>query len=116
MGYEKCYLYLRKRDQFIKIAFLVDDGMVAQKGEQIWDEYLQAIQKRFSMKYEDLEKRTKFLGNNFHLNRERNYCLIEQSASIDKMQTRMELYDVLGYQAYEDKLDELFKEQGITKE
>ncbi len=36
-----------------------------------------------------------------------------QSASIDRMQTRMELYDVLGYQAYEDKLDELFKEQGL---
>lgn len=31
-----------------------------------------------------------------------------QSAVIDRMQTRMELYDVLGYQAYEDKLDELF--------
>lgn len=31
-----------------------------------------------------------------------------QSAAIDQMQTRMELYDVLGYQAYEDKLDALF--------
>jgi methylisocitrate lyase len=38
-----------------------------------------------------------------------------QSADIDRMQTRMELYDVLGYQAYEDKLDELFKEQGMKK-
>jgi methylisocitrate lyase len=38
-----------------------------------------------------------------------------QAASIDRMQTRMELYDVLGYQAYEDKLDELFKEQGLKK-
>ena len=37
-----------------------------------------------------------------------------QSADIDRMQTRMELYDVLGYQAYEDKLDELFAEKGIT--
>ncbi len=36
-----------------------------------------------------------------------------QAASLEKMQTRMELYDVLGYQAYEDKLDELFAEQGI---
>jgi methylisocitrate lyase len=36
-----------------------------------------------------------------------------QSASLDKMQTRMELYDVLGYQAYEDKLDELFAEKGL---
>ena len=34
-----------------------------------------------------------------------------QSGVIDRMQTRMELYDVLGYQAYEDKLDELFEEQ-----
>ena len=34
-----------------------------------------------------------------------------QSAVIDRMQTRMELYDVLGYQAHEDKLDELFEEQ-----
>ncbi|MDH3336623.1 MAG: methylisocitrate lyase [Gammaproteobacteria bacterium] len=36
-----------------------------------------------------------------------------QAASLEKMQTRMELYDILGYQAYEDKLDELFAEQGI---
>ena len=36
-----------------------------------------------------------------------------QQAAIDSMQTRMELYDVLGYQAYEDKLDELFTEQGL---
>ena len=34
-----------------------------------------------------------------------------QAASIDAMQTRAELYDVLGYQAYEDKLDALFAEQ-----
>lgn len=33
-----------------------------------------------------------------------------QEKILDKMQTRMELYDVLGYQAYEDKLDELFAE------
>ena len=36
-----------------------------------------------------------------------------QKASVDLMQTRMELYDVLGYQAYEDKLDALFQEQGL---
>ena len=37
-----------------------------------------------------------------------------QKAVVDTMQTRMELYDVLGYQAYEDKLDELFQEKGLT--
>jgi methylisocitrate lyase len=36
-----------------------------------------------------------------------------QEGVVDAMQTRMELYDVLGYQAYEDKLDELFAEQGL---
>jgi len=36
-----------------------------------------------------------------------------QAAVVDTMQTRKELYDVLGYQAYEDKLDALFKEQGL---
>jgi len=36
-----------------------------------------------------------------------------QQAVVDTMQTRMELYDVLGYQAYEDKLDALFQEQGL---
>jgi len=36
-----------------------------------------------------------------------------QRAVVDKMQTRMELYDVLGYQSYEDKLDALFEEQGL---
>jgi methylisocitrate lyase len=36
-----------------------------------------------------------------------------QQAVVETMQTRMELYDVLGYQAYEDKLDALFQEQGL---
>lgn len=36
-----------------------------------------------------------------------------QKAVVDTMQTRKELYDVLKYQAYEDKLDELFAEQGL---
>ena len=36
-----------------------------------------------------------------------------QEAVVDTMQTRMALYDVLGYQAYEDKLDELFAEKGL---
>jgi methylisocitrate lyase len=36
-----------------------------------------------------------------------------QADVVDAMQTRMELYDVLGYQAYEDKLDELFEEKGL---
>ena len=37
-----------------------------------------------------------------------------QQNAVDAMQTRMELYDVLGYQAYEDKLDALFQEQGLN--
>ncbi len=37
-----------------------------------------------------------------------------QKAVVDKMQTRMELYDVLDYQSYEDKLDALFAEKGLT--
>ncbi len=36
-----------------------------------------------------------------------------QAATVDTMQTREELYDVLDYQAYEDKLDALFQEQGL---
>ncbi len=32
----------------------------------------------------------------------------DQNAVVDKMQTRMELYEVLGYHAYEQKLDALF--------
>ncbi|MDP1871432.1 MAG: methylisocitrate lyase [Gallionella sp.] len=35
-----------------------------------------------------------------------------QAQVIDKMQLRMELYDYLGYHAYEQKLDRLFAEQG----
>ena len=38
-----------------------------------------------------------------------------QENAIDTMQTRAELYDVLGYHEYEDKLDELFAEKGLTK-
>ena len=37
-----------------------------------------------------------------------------QQAVVKTMQSREELYDVLGYRAYEDKLDALFEEQGLT--
>ncbi|MFT7468377.1 MAG: methylisocitrate lyase, partial [Candidatus Pseudothioglobus sp.] len=33
-----------------------------------------------------------------------------QARVIDTMQTRAELYEFLGYHAYEDKLDQLFTE------
>jgi methylisocitrate lyase len=36
-----------------------------------------------------------------------------QAGVVDRMQTRAELYEVLGYQAYEDKLDTLFADQGL---
>ncbi len=36
-----------------------------------------------------------------------------QKSVVNTMQTRTELYDVLKYQAYEDKLDELFAGQGL---
>ncbi|MEM7502712.1 MAG: methylisocitrate lyase [Pseudomonadota bacterium] len=36
-----------------------------------------------------------------------------QKPALDTMQTRDDLYDVLGYHDYENKLDELFKEQGL---
>jgi methylisocitrate lyase len=37
-----------------------------------------------------------------------------QRAVIETMQTRDELYEVLGYHAYEDKLDQLFADIGLT--
>lgn len=36
-----------------------------------------------------------------------------QKAALDTMQTRDDLYEVLGYHDYEDKLNELFAEQGL---
>ncbi len=38
-----------------------------------------------------------------------------QKAVIDSMQTRDELYEVLGYHAYEEKLDQLFADKGLNK-
>jgi methylisocitrate lyase len=38
-----------------------------------------------------------------------------QKSVIDRMQTRTELYDVLGYHEYERKLDELFRREGGDK-
>ena len=37
-----------------------------------------------------------------------------QKSVVDTMQTRMELYDVLGYHEFEEKLDQLFAETGVT--
>ncbi len=39
-----------------------------------------------------------------------------QKNVIDNMQTRMELYDVLGYHDYEQKLDQLFQQKGLAGE
>jgi methylisocitrate lyase len=38
-----------------------------------------------------------------------------QKSVLDRMQTRTELYDVLGYHDYERKLDELFSREGADK-
>ena len=38
-----------------------------------------------------------------------------QQAVVGEMQTRDELYDVLGYHEYEDKLDRLFAAKGLTE-
>ncbi len=38
-----------------------------------------------------------------------------QQPVIDSMQTRDELYEVLGYHEYEGKLDQLFADNGVTK-
>ena len=38
-----------------------------------------------------------------------------QKGALDSMQTRVELYDVLGYMDYEKKLDELFKQDAKKK-
>jgi methylisocitrate lyase len=37
-----------------------------------------------------------------------------QKNVVDQMQTRVELYEVLGYHEYEEKLDQLFAEKGLT--
>ena len=38
-----------------------------------------------------------------------------QQSVLDRMQTRVELYEVLGYHEYEQKLDELFVREGAVK-
>ena len=38
-----------------------------------------------------------------------------QQSVLDRMQTRAELYEVLGYHEYEQKLDELFVREGAVK-
>ena len=37
-----------------------------------------------------------------------------QKSVLDRMQTRVELYDVLGYHEYEQKLDELFAREAAN--
>ena len=38
-----------------------------------------------------------------------------QKGVLDRMQTRVELYEVLGYHDYEQKLDQLFVREGTVK-
>ena len=59
--------------------------MLAYKGEELWQRYKQAINHRFKIDFSPMEERKKFLGANFHLDRENGICLIDQENLIDKM-------------------------------
>jgi hypothetical protein len=91
--YDKCYLYLVKEDNFIKMSFHVDDGMLAYKGDELWLTYKKDVNQRFKIDFNKLEEKKKFLGSNFHLNRKRGLCLIDQEQLIDKMMTDFSMSD-----------------------
>ena len=91
--YDKCYMFLYRGSSFIKMCFHVDDGMVASKGKALWGQYLKDVSERFKMKIGKLEDRKVFLGNNFHLDRKRGFCYIEQSTLVTKMLTKFDLMD-----------------------
>jgi len=59
----------------------------------MWERYKTAVSRRFAMKYVSLEKKKKFLGMRFHLDRKRGLCHIEQSALIMKMLVHFNMQD-----------------------
>lgn len=81
--HDKCFLYKEWPDgSFIKQAFHVDDGAIAQKGDAMWKWYRETLVKTFAFSLGPLRK---YVGLRFTFDYPNRICTIDQSHQVDRM-------------------------------
>ena len=80
---ERCYLEKRCGQDFIKMCYHVDDNQIAQRGEELWSEYLAEMSARFDVTEGPLEEN---LGLRYTFSKENGdtLCNITQTPQIKK--------------------------------
>ena len=82
MHHDQCLLVLYKSSrEWIRCGWHVDDGVFAQKGEDLWKWYLCRLREKY---FYTLEPLTHFCGVNYHIDYECGIVRIEQTALIEK--------------------------------
>ena len=79
---DHCYLELRRGQQFIKFVVHVDDFLIVQRGDELWNWYLSELKKDFTFTVAPL---TFFVGMRFVRDVKTGSFRIDQEAQIDKM-------------------------------
>ena len=79
---DHCYLELHRGNDFIKFVVHVDDFLIAQRGEDLWQWYLTELKKDFQYTVAPL---TFFVGMRFNRDAQTGSFKIDQEAQIDKM-------------------------------
>ena len=80
---ERCYLALfGPKGTFIKMAFHVDDSLVATCGEPLYQEYLTAVSKKFDVKEEGLASH---LGIDYQHDPEEGIMRMSQAKQVEKL-------------------------------
>ena len=79
---DHCYLELHRGQQFIKFVVHVDDFLIAQRGDELWNWYLTELKKDFTYTVAPLSF---FVGMRFVRDAKTGSYQIDQEAQIDKM-------------------------------
>ena len=79
---DQCFLSIHKGDDFIKFVTHVDDSIMAQKGDKLWEWYLTKLRE----KYEFTLERLKYaLGMRFDRDSTNGAMTIDQDAQVEKV-------------------------------
>ena len=85
---DQCYLYLKgENGDFVKMAFHVDDGLVAWRGKELFMKYCKDVAPHFTVNWKDLEESRRFVGMEINLSQKQGVCEITQTSQVDKMLT-----------------------------
>ena len=90
--HDRCFLQIHwlEKKQFIKIAFHVDDCLMAVKGQEIMEWYLHALRVRYKFKFGKLEH---FLGVRFTFSEDGNSVHLDQEQQVFKLLDQIGMSD-----------------------